>query len=131
MGYIKPTKCPKCGSENTSKFSICHKCRKADLELAVKLELIKPRPKITRTKRVFYLRKKARKQKRNLLEKYGPICFFCGYAFTEQELTIDHFIEISRGGTSDQNNLRLACVKCHNKKTNLYQRYLNNDLPTL
>ncbi len=47
--------------------------------------------------------------------------FRCGYCLTAQRiigplLEIDHFIPESRGGTSDEENLWLACPMCNSHK---------------
>ncbi len=49
--------------------------------------------------------------------------FRCGYCLTSQRvigpfLEIDHIIPISRGGTSDETNLFLACPMCNGRKAN-------------
>jgi HNH endonuclease len=48
--------------------------------------------------------------------------FRCGYCLTAQRiigplLKIDHFIPESRGGTSDEQNLWLACPMCNSHKS--------------
>ncbi len=43
-------------------------------------------------------------------------CFYCGYAGTNLDLTLDHIIPKSVGGDSSANNLITACKKCNSAK---------------
>ena len=43
-------------------------------------------------------------------------CYYCGEIFKPSELTMDHKIPISRGGTSEKINIVPACKECNNKK---------------
>ena len=54
----------------------------------------------------------------NLYRRDGYMCQYCGVRAGTQELTIDHVIPRSRGGTSTWNNCVVACVKCNFKKAN-------------
>jgi 5-methylcytosine-specific restriction endonuclease McrA len=45
-------------------------------------------------------------------------CFYCGKLLTCNNLTIDHFIPKSKGGTNEIQNLRLACKRCNSDKGN-------------
>jgi 5-methylcytosine-specific restriction protein A len=44
------------------------------------------------------------------------ICHYCGRKFKPQELTMDHKIPLSRGGTSERFNIVPACKECNTKK---------------
>lgn len=49
-----------------------------------------------------------------LTERDGPDCFLCKLPFkTVQDITFDHWIPRSRGGTWDLENLRLAHKRCN------------------
>lgn len=48
-----------------------------------------------------------------LLDNHSKQCVYCG---SREHLTIDHYIPRSRGGTSDLENLVLACNDCNNAK---------------
>lgn len=51
---------------------------------------------------------------RSFAEDYAPRrCAYCG---TTEELTTDHVMPKSRGGTNDPDNLVLACRDCNMKK---------------
>lgn len=43
-------------------------------------------------------------------------CQECGALLREHELEFDHIIPRSLGGTSDERNIRLTCLKCNRKK---------------
>lgn len=43
-------------------------------------------------------------------------CQVCGKILLDREIEIDHIIPYSRGGTSDENNLRVTCLECNRKK---------------
>lgn len=43
-------------------------------------------------------------------------CQICGRILLDREIEIDHIIPFSRGGTSDESNLRVTCLECNRKK---------------
>lgn len=43
-------------------------------------------------------------------------CQVCGKILLDREIEIDHIISYSRGGTSDENNLRVTCLECNREK---------------
>ncbi len=51
---------------------------------------------------------------RRQLEK--GICYYCKRKVNSKELTMDHKIPLSRGGSSDKINIVPACKECNNKK---------------
>ena len=44
------------------------------------------------------------------------LCHYCGGMFPPDELTMDHIVPITRGGTSTRGNIVPACKECNNKK---------------
>lgn len=76
--------------------------RKLSLEEFIKKEKLKAR-KLKNTK---WWRKK--------LER--GICYYCGKKFSAKELTMDHKIPLSWGGTSERSNIVPACKSCNFKK---------------
>lgn len=58
-----------------------------------------------------------------VVKKYGYVCtkahgHGCGRALLWHEITMDHIIPISRGGSvCDVTNIQPLCKKCHDKKT--------------
>lgn len=64
-------------------------------------------------------RRKARKLKntrwwRKKLER--GVCYYCGKKVSPKELTMEHKIPLSLGGTSERSNLVTACKECNSKK---------------
>jgi 5-methylcytosine-specific restriction endonuclease McrA len=45
-------------------------------------------------------------------------CQYCGQVMEARDLTLDHIIPRSRGGTNDALNLCTACIPCNNRKGN-------------
>jgi hypothetical protein len=48
-------------------------------------------------------------------------CQECGKTLREHELEFDHIIPHSLGGTSEEHNVRLTCLRCNRKKGKLVQ----------
>ncbi len=57
-----------------------------------------------------------RRRKQSLLLRDGNCCYHCGYAFTVHQLTIEHLVPHSQGGSNKLANLRLACWQCNNQR---------------
>jgi HNH endonuclease len=54
--------------------------------------------------------------------------FRCGYCLIQQQYSpivfqFDHYIPSSKGGTSDENNLWLACGNCNNAKSDITEAF--------
>jgi 5-methylcytosine-specific restriction endonuclease McrA len=56
--------------------------------------------------------------RRNLYRRDGYACQYCGKRRPQDELSIDHVVPKSRGGTTTWENCVLACVRCNTKKAN-------------
>ena len=54
-----------------------------------------------------------------LRSRLGPRCEYCqtSSAITGETITIDHVIPLSRGGTSEEENLCVACRRCNRNKS--------------
>lgn len=52
-----------------------------------------------------------------VLAKFGGCCALCGKR--PQQLTVDHILPLSHGGTNDEGNLQPACRECNLNKGNL------------
>ena len=55
--------------------------------------------------------------RRNIFERDGNLCQYCGRHFERGELTLDHVTPRSRGGTSTWENIVLACLDCNIRKS--------------
>lgn len=56
--------------------------------------------------------------RRNLFKRDHGTCQYCGARPGSSELTIDHVLPRSQGGTSRWDNCVLACVSCNSHKAN-------------
>lgn len=52
----------------------------------------------------------------NLFARDKGHCRYCGVKITRREMTIDHYIPRSKGGTNSWKNFVLACGPCNTKK---------------
>ncbi len=53
-----------------------------------------------------------------LRESYGNICLCCKQTFAPEDLTRDHVVAISKGGSNDIGNLQPLCMPCNKSKHN-------------
>jgi len=44
------------------------------------------------------------------------ICHYCGQKLPREELTMDHIVPVSRGGTSTKGNVVPCCKQCNSDK---------------
>lgn len=59
-------------------------------------------------------------QRNSLINKYGAVCAICALAFKSmREITFDHKLPISKGGTDETENLQLAHAHCNQEKGNM------------
>lgn len=56
--------------------------------------------------------------KHSIIIRDKGLCQYCGKTVSGRNLTLDHVIPISRGGSSNYNNVVLSCFKCNNTKNN-------------
>ena len=54
--------------------------------------------------------------RKNILLRDRNTCQFCGSVFPAAELTLDHVVPRSRGGSSSWENLVACCYQCNNRK---------------
>jgi len=54
--------------------------------------------------------------RKNILLRDHNTCQYCGRVFAQSELTLDHVVPKSRGGSSNWDNLVACCRKCNNRK---------------
>jgi 5-methylcytosine-specific restriction endonuclease McrA len=53
---------------------------------------------------------------RTLVRRDGSACFSCGRDLLPREMTIDHKIPLSRGGSDSIENMEIACEPCNREK---------------
>jgi hypothetical protein len=54
--------------------------------------------------------------RKNLYLRDAHTCQYCGHLFNTLELTLDHIIPRSKGGSNSWDNLVAACAPCNRKK---------------
>ena len=54
--------------------------------------------------------------RRNIYARDGNRCQYCGKRFPTSELSLDHIVPRSQGGTSDWTNVVCCCVTCNVRK---------------
>lgn len=54
--------------------------------------------------------------KESLLKQSGGRCIYCGHELTVANMTVDHIIPKSAGGTDAESNLIACCKECNAKK---------------
>ncbi|MGG6269968.1 HNH endonuclease [Leptolyngbya sp. AN10] len=65
--------------------------------------------------------KQKHSKKSQLLRRFGSLCWWCQCSFSSEQLTLDHLIPKSQGGSNSLENLRLACFPCnHDRGNSLY-----------
>ena len=65
-----------------------------------------------------------KKYKQELFGEQEGCCNGCGYPFYFRNMTIDHIVPQSQGGTHTKENLQLLCGACNSTKGNRSQSYL-------
>lgn len=61
-------------------------------------------------------RKSPKFNRLNIFRRDGGKCQYCGRGFPRSELTIDHVVPRSLGGTSRWDNVVCSCGRCNRKK---------------
>lgn len=59
-----------------------------------------------------------RKMMMRIVRRDNYTCQECGKHLKDDEIEFDHIIPISRGGSSEEHNMRLVCYDCNRKKSN-------------
>ncbi|MBU3967659.1 MAG: HNH endonuclease [Euryarchaeota archaeon] len=44
-------------------------------------------------------------------------CQICGRTLKDSDIEFDHIIPISKGGSSEENNIRVTCLDCNRNKS--------------
>lgn len=56
-----------------------------------------------------------------VLKRENQICSECSNAVRDTDIEFDHIIPWSKGGSSDESNIRLLCSNCNRKKGNKFE----------
>lgn len=57
--------------------------------------------------------------KRGIWESQNEKCAYCGQRRKLKNMTVDHIIPLSKGGTDDISNLQCTCKMCNRLKDNM------------
>lgn len=60
-----------------------------------------------------------RELKRRMYSNQNAICYICNKYMTFKDASVDHVIPLSKGGSSEEENLKLAHKDCNDKKGDL------------
>lgn len=63
-------------------------------------------------------RNRSKKRRNHIFARDKHRCQYCAVKFTAFDLTLDHIIPQSRGGSDDQENLAASCKPCNQRKGN-------------
>lgn len=66
-----------------------------------------------------------------LFARDGYLCLYCGKSFTSSELTRDHIVPTSRGGTDKWKNVVAACRRCNQHKADRLMEEVGMELIAL
>lgn len=61
-------------------------------------------------------------EKKTIYEKYNGRCAICGEPIGFKNLTLNHKVPLSKGGTNEFENLQLACRECNLMKKGLTEK---------
>jgi hypothetical protein len=56
-----------------------------------------------------------------VLKRENQICSICGRSVQDADIHFDHIIPRSKGGSSDEHNIRLLCDECNQRRSNRFE----------
>lgn len=56
-----------------------------------------------------------------VMKRENQICNSCGKSIKDDNIEFDHIIPWSKGGSSEESNIRLLCSECNKKRSNNYE----------
>jgi HNH endonuclease len=63
-------------------------------------------------------RQRQKRIKADVIERDGSLCCYCDQVLSIEELTMEHLIPYSKGGSFNATNLTVACAICNQKRGN-------------
>ena len=64
------------------------------------------------------------------MKRENQICRSCGKSVKDEDIEFDHIIPWSKGGSSEESNIRLLCNDCNKSRSNNFESELLIDLIT-
>ena len=80
-------------------------------------------PKVVALRHYANVASEPKFSRRNLLLRDRFRCQYCGQQFPSQDLTFDHVIPRSAGGTTIWSNILTACLRCNGMKKNQHAQW--------
>lgn len=59
-----------------------------------------------------------------VMKRENQICRTCGNSVNDEDIEFDHIIPWSKGGSSEESNIRLLCSSCNKKRSNNFESEL-------
>jgi hypothetical protein len=56
-----------------------------------------------------------------VMKRENQICSVCGESVQDDDIHFDHIIPFSKGGSSEESNIRLLCDACNQKRSNRFE----------
>lgn len=57
----------------------------------------------------------------HVIQRDGKVCAVCSENIAPEEVQFDHIIPYSKGGSSDESNIRVLCERCNKKKSSHFE----------
>ncbi|OGF51365.1 MAG: hypothetical protein A2044_01735 [Candidatus Firestonebacteria bacterium GWA2_43_8] len=55
-----------------------------------------------------------------VVRRDNSTCQICGQHLLDKEIEFDHIIPFSKGGSTEESNIRVTCLDCNRAKTNKF-----------
>lgn len=75
-----------------------------------------------------FVRQKVKLCRRNIYERDGYTCQYCGKHSTSKDLNLDHVVPKSKGGKTSWKNIVTSCISCNSRKGNRTPKEANMSL---
>ena len=56
-------------------------------------------------------------KRKAVYDRDGWLCFYCGERVNEENVTLDHYVPVCKGGGNTKDNLKTACLVCNSIKS--------------
>lgn len=84
------------------------------------IKVVKIKSKNVTNKSAVKRKRYSEEQRREIYKKSGGCCQLCGRKISFTEMTVDHIMPISKGGSNDMDNTEATCRICNQFKSNIF-----------
>lgn len=84
------------------------------------IKVVKIKSKKVKNKSAVKRKQYSEEQRKEIYKKSGGCCQLCGRKISLTEMTVDHIIPISKGGSNDMDNTQATCFSCNQFKANIF-----------